>query len=108
MLILLEESEKESHNINILSHNKQDFGFSDGFTDLNVQSVPFLKDRSINLVCFSQSNCYQILTVHQPSSEVMSYSTVKTKLKYTKNVMLSNVYKIIGLTFQHILLTRLV
>uniref|UniRef100_A0A1B6DU89 WD repeat-containing protein 60 n=1 Tax=Clastoptera arizonana TaxID=38151 RepID=A0A1B6DU89_9HEMI len=69
MLILLEESERDLEKSKGLAHNKQDFGFSDGFVEFKVGDVSFLKNRPINVMCFSQSNYAQLLSVHQSSNE---------------------------------------
>jgi len=62
VLVLLEEREMPSANK--LHRNMMDIPFSDGYISLGVESVPFLADRPISIVCFPRHHASLLLTVH--------------------------------------------
>ena len=65
VLVLLEERERPSGNK--LHRNMMDIPFSDGYISLGVESVPFLVDRPISVVCFPRHHASLLLTVHNNS-----------------------------------------
>lgn len=62
VLVLLEEREMPSANK--LHRNMMDIPFSDGYISLGVESVPFLADRTISVICFPCHHASHLLTVH--------------------------------------------
>lgn len=61
----------ESKNLNITEHiqkNQRDIPFSDGFVKLNIDSYPFLSERSVSHIAYSNSSV--LLTVHKSKLEV--------------------------------------
>ena len=60
--MLLEERGMPSANK--LHRNMMDIPFSDGYISLGVESVPFLADRPISVICFPHHHANLLLTVH--------------------------------------------
>ncbi|XP_052127244.1 cytoplasmic dynein 2 intermediate chain 1 isoform X3 [Frankliniella occidentalis] len=71
MLNILEETSSGTQGI--LKSNKVDLGFSQGFITLGTDSVPFLENRRVTKICFIPHQPNSVLTVHQSSSDKLSY-----------------------------------
>ncbi|KAK9509254.1 hypothetical protein O3M35_006609 [Rhynocoris fuscipes] len=67
MLISLEEEEQESNLP--LKRTKQSYGFSDGYVQISVDNINFLKDRSVTDIVFSPHNPNTIMTSHRAAKE---------------------------------------
>ncbi|XP_063216273.1 cytoplasmic dynein 2 intermediate chain 1 isoform X2 [Bacillus rossius redtenbacheri] len=65
--ILLEES--QMHDGSLLRPSPGDLTFSEGFITLNVESVPFLANRSVTCLCFHRAVPNLLLTVHNCQSQ---------------------------------------
>jgi hypothetical protein len=68
VLVLLEEREMPSAKK--LNRNMMDIPFSDGYISLGVESIPFLADRPISIVCFPHHHANLLLTVHKNTAFV--------------------------------------
>lgn len=83
MLILLEEEEQIS-NLTLQETNKKKYKFSDGFVQISVENINFLKDRTISDVVFSPHNPNTILTVHRTAKDV---SYCNASISYITNLV---------------------
>ncbi|XP_069368895.1 cytoplasmic dynein 2 intermediate chain 1 isoform X2 [Paralichthys olivaceus] len=68
LVVLLEEDQAERKSLSKLRTQKDTLSFSDGSLQLNTK-LPFLYDRPISLVYFSQVQRHTMMSVHAPTTK---------------------------------------
>ncbi|CAI5672986.1 unnamed protein product [Oreochromis niloticus] len=68
MVVLLEEDQAERKSLEKLSTQSDTLSFSDGSLQLNTE-LPFLYDRQISMLHFSQVQKHTMLSVHMPTTK---------------------------------------